>query len=194
MSHFGVPHVQKKTTFIADLSHGKTPTIGNKLSAPCRTRMPGRVNLAPKEICKKNTSFPKICTTKSKWIPGFTVSHGFTAFYVTTKSTNLRHGLTKLHLSIYDSKWVAGVTAVWGLVFLYSKPTCSTCLMFFPGKSLNIMEFHGFSCVFSAFFRSFSPTEPSMIGCNGIVQNCSSLAGVPGPRSFLSAALSPDGF
>ena len=142
----------------------------------------------------KNTSFPKICTTKSKWIPGFTVSHGFTAFYVTTKSTNLRHGLTKFHLSIYDSKWVAGVTAVWGLVFLYSKPTCSTCLMFFPGKSLNIMEFHGFSCVFSAFFRSFSPTEPSMIGCNGIVQNCSSLGGVPGPRSFLSAALSPDGF
>lgn len=130
---------KKKTTVIADLSHGKTPTIEQKLSAPCRTRMPGRVNLAPKEICKKNTSFPKICTTKSKWIPGFTVSHGFTAFYVTTKSTNLRHGLTKLHLSIYDSKWVAGVTAVWGLVFLYSKPTCSTCLMFFPGKSLKII-------------------------------------------------------
>lgn len=80
-------------------------------------------------------------TSRSKWIPGFTwfhmVSH---CFYVTTKSTNLRHGLTKLHLSIYDSKWLAGITAVWGLVFLYSKLTCSTCLMFFPGKSLKIMK------------------------------------------------------
>ena len=129
------------------MSHGK-PSPSNRNFPRLAELECLAENAKPKRSAKKKTPlFPRSAPPWSKFSTSnfqiqvdsrfHMVSH---CFYVTTKSTNLRHGLTKLHLSIYDSKWVAGVTAVWGLVFLYSKPTCSTCLRFFPGKSFKIMK------------------------------------------------------